>query len=129
MAAAEKASSASKLKEALHSAQDSRSTIYVDSPQAILRQYSADAPPTDLPWQRASRAAKLTRDAWGIGEGPVNNEKLSELFQISADFFGYTAAQASTVPVGLRKNHGRSEERRVGKEGVSTCRSRWSPEH
>src|SRR3546814_14140308 len=24
---------------------------------------------------------------------------------------------------------GRSEERRVGKEGVSTCRSRWSPNH
>src|SRR3546814_21032613 len=23
----------------------------------------------------------------------------------------------------------RSEERRVGKEGVSTCRSRWSPHH
>src|SRR3546814_14815386 len=23
----------------------------------------------------------------------------------------------------------RSEERRVGKEGVSTCRSRWSPQH
>src|SRR3546814_20537401 len=23
----------------------------------------------------------------------------------------------------------REEERRVGKEGVSTCRSRWSPEH
>src|SRR3546814_13907772 len=28
---------------------------------------------------------------------------------------------------GLRK--GRSEERRVGKEGVSTWRSRWAPEH
>src|SRR3546814_19987653 len=27
---------------------------------------------------------------------------------------------------GLRR---RSEERRVGKEGVSTCRSRWSPYH
>src|SRR3546814_7610968 len=24
---------------------------------------------------------------------------------------------------------GRSEERRVGQEGVSTCRSRWSPYH
>src|SRR3546814_17136749 len=23
----------------------------------------------------------------------------------------------------------RSEERRVGKEGVSTCRARWSPDH
>src|SRR3546814_16981838 len=26
-------------------------------------------------------------------------------------------------------NEGRSEERRVGKECVSTCRSRWSPYH
>src|SRR3546814_13850313 len=26
-------------------------------------------------------------------------------------------------------HHARSEERRVGKECVSTCRSRWSPDH
>src|SRR3546814_13518823 len=26
-------------------------------------------------------------------------------------------------------HHDRTEERRVGKEGVSTCRSRWSPNH
>src|SRR3546814_11557799 len=26
-------------------------------------------------------------------------------------------------------NYARSEERRVGKECVSTCRSRWSPDH
>src|SRR3546814_12545573 len=30
---------------------------------------------------------------------------------------------------GLARGLGRSEERRVGKEGVSTCRSRWSPYH
>src|SRR3546814_7915168 len=30
--------------------------------------------------------------------------------------------------VGLARRH-RSEERRVGKEYVSTCRSRWSPYH
>src|SRR3546814_4470096 len=29
----------------------------------------------------------------------------------------------------LRLPHFRSEERRVGKECVSTCRSRWSPYH
>src|SRR3546814_3193020 len=29
----------------------------------------------------------------------------------------------------VRQKHGRSEERRVGKECVSTCRSRWSPYH
>src|SRR3546814_10598019 len=28
-----------------------------------------------------------------------------------------------------RADDGRSEERRVGKECVSTCRSRWSPYH
>src|SRR3546814_13215514 len=30
---------------------------------------------------------------------------------------------------GLRVERRRSEERRVGKECVSTCRSRWSPYH
>src|SRR3546814_17267743 len=29
--------------------------------------------------------------------------------------------------VSFNDRHGRSEERRVGKECVSTCRSRWSP--
>src|SRR3546814_19771978 len=28
-----------------------------------------------------------------------------------------------------RRSHTRSEERRVGQECVSTCRSRWSPYH
>src|SRR3546814_11940694 len=31
--------------------------------------------------------------------------------------------------LGGRRSLGRSEERRVGKECVSTCRSRWSPYH
>src|SRR3546814_14528891 len=29
----------------------------------------------------------------------------------------------------MERNEARSEERRVGKECVSTCRSRWSPYH
>src|SRR3546814_9102035 len=32
-------------------------------------------------------------------------------------------------PVGAGHGRGRSEERRVGPECVSTCRSRWSPYH
>src|SRR3546814_18904724 len=32
-------------------------------------------------------------------------------------------------PVGKTDAETRSEERRVGKECVSTCRSRWSPSH
>src|SRR3546814_19195415 len=33
------------------------------------------------------------------------------------------------MPPGLNYNAVRSEERRVGKECVSTCRSRWPPYH
>src|SRR3546814_9936097 len=33
------------------------------------------------------------------------------------------------VPIGRLPGDHRSEERRVGKECVSTCRSRWSPYH
>src|SRR3546814_20701435 len=34
-----------------------------------------------------------------------------------------------TLASGKTHNLGRSEERRVGNECVSTCRSRWSPYH
>src|SRR3546814_20737808 len=36
---------------------------------------------------------------------------------------------ATAVSIAVAVNHDRSEERRVGKECVSTCRSRWSPYH
>ena len=36
----------------------------------------------ELPWQRATRTARNARDAWGLPEGPVTNEKLSEIFGI-----------------------------------------------
>src|SRR3546814_1815562 len=40
-----------------------------------------------------------------------------------------TAGQVSLVLLGQRGDGERSEARRVGKECVSTCRSRWSPDH
>src|SRR3546814_15373752 len=43
-----------------------------------------------------------------------------------ADYSKYKTAQV-TVPVSGTAP--RSEERRVGKECVSTCRARWSPDH
>src|SRR3546814_13252759 len=40
---------------------------------------------------------------------------------------GINGGQAYRKQIGISND--RSEERRVGKECVSTCRSRWSPEH
>src|SRR3546814_20757679 len=63
------------------------------------------------------------------------------LTAVKADFkelpaFGPPGTITSTSPIlGLRAeriefaNGVRSEERRVGKECVSTCRSRWEPDH
>src|SRR3546814_12350593 len=38
-------------------------------------------------------------------------------------------SDGSRFPIALGRDYARSEERRVGKEWVSTCRSRWSPYH
>src|SRR3546814_16991072 len=48
-----------------------------------------------------------------------------EQIEIGRDPVGDAANTAS----GIVTDIDRSEERRVGKECVSTCRSRWSPEH
>src|SRR3546814_17154825 len=39
------------------------------------------------------------------------------------------AEKAIAAGLAIARESGRSEERRVGTECVSTCRSRWSPEH
>lgn len=36
----------------------------------------------DLPWQRAERAARAARKAWGLKSGRVSNETLRQLFEI-----------------------------------------------
>src|SRR3546814_5538576 len=41
----------------------------------------------------------------------------------------YEYAATALHELGHATGHKRSEERRVGKECVSTCRSRWSPYH
>src|SRR3546814_20466498 len=53
-----------------------------------------------------------------IGEGGTT---LTQRKELAARAFAHTAAYAAAVAAW------RSEERSVGKECVSTCRSRWSP--
>src|SRR3546814_12456596 len=58
------------------------------------------------------------------------------IFGMTAALFGDITVAKGRVQQGnfndyraVRINDARSEERRVGKECVSTCRSRWSPDH
>src|SRR3546814_18323116 len=61
--------------------------------------------------ERAPAFGHCTRDRSGLRRGSANGDRL-----------GLVLARAALVPA-------RSEERRVGKECGSTCRSRWSPDH
>src|SRR3546814_8268922 len=58
---------------------------------------------------------------------PTLIERRGAIFNISSIDGSYPYAGGNVY--GATKAFVRSEERRVGKECVSTCRSRWSPDH
>src|SRR3546814_6298200 len=60
----------------------------------------------------------------------MRGEEMTEIGMLAASgAVGFTdATRAIADPVVMRRLL-RSEERRVGKECVSTCRSRWTPYH
>src|SRR3546814_12941826 len=59
----------------------------------------------------------------GNGDDAVRSTKLREINFIQ------NIGRFETAKPTHDARFGRSEERRVGKECVSTCRSRWSPDH
>src|SRR3546814_15365628 len=66
-------------------------------------------------------ACKGTNDSFTINPHPTwgREQKPGTVSPLRAFFMSGATIDAGT----------RSEERRVGKEGVSTCRYRWSPYH
>src|SRR3546814_12204020 len=56
----------------------------------------------------------------------VRNARLAPAIRPAKSIWTPMTYQVHIIGGGL---DGRSEERRVGKEGIGTCRSRWSPDH
>src|SRR3546814_4666869 len=77
-----------------------------------------DATPADAVWNLAAEAM-LASDFGGRSDASDPWRALQ----------GFRANGGADLRVALRHGGERSEERRVGKESVSTCRSRWSPYH
>src|SRR3546814_4620029 len=76
-------------------------------------------------WSSDVCSSDLSCDAW-LDRGVLGNIDV-EFRNAGGVLFGvkeYVPALMEYV-----EKYGRSEERRVGKECVSTCRSRWSPYH
>src|SRR3546814_12431755 len=67
----------------------------------------------------------VTRWLKAVGDEVAVDEALLEVSTDKVD----TEIPSPVAGILLEINAQRSEERRVGKECVSTCRSRWSPYH
>src|SRR3546814_2016338 len=88
-----------------------------------ISDWSSDVCSSDL-WQSAARRMRYFSAPWAcrMCAGPT----APRLFLSWTSDLRWIYTQASVRSAPLRD---RSEERRVGKECVSTCRSRWSPYH
>ncbi|MHB8348205.1 MAG: hypothetical protein ACYDHM_13730 [Acidiferrobacterales bacterium] len=122
IAAAAKQCSSETLQGILEQTSKSSISIRIESASGILKQYSDKSSPTELPWQRAEVAAKLARNEWGIGKGPVSNNTLSELLHVSEDLFKYTPSNGLPVAAGFRTNHGTDKVSVVMRAKVETGR-------
>src|SRR3546814_15021960 len=93
-----------------------------------ISDWSSDVCSSDLAMQ-ALRDLLATIDAEGAEIDAVYPPTTTEL-RLYAGLLAARRDDAVGVAEALRRTQGsRSEERRVGKECVSTCRSRWSPYH
>src|SRR3546814_16679336 len=80
----------------------------------------------------ASALSRMTVARCGAvrAEGGIGNTRRERGTKKAPDLLrGRTERKPASQPVQAPSSLSRSEERRVGKECVSTCRSRWSPEH
>src|SRR3546814_20894149 len=96
-----------------------------------ISDWSSDVCSSDLPTDPAA-ALIAAAEAWVdhfTGEGWADPERW--MVQPAQDLVAAIRAyRQSRQPPGVKPSVsivGRSEERREGKEGVSRCRSRWSP--
>src|SRR3546814_18103451 len=80
------------------------------------------------PARTAADALRLNKEGKLIAfKSMENSYPLGEDLSLLKEFYDKGLRLAGPVP--SKDNQFRSAERRVGKECVSTCRSRWSPFH
>src|SRR3546814_12141728 len=96
-----------------------------------ISDWSSDVCSSDLPWPGINYFC-TTRQG-GVSTGPWASFNLGAHAGDEHDAVNNNRQRLRAMlpgdPVWLKQVHGRSEERRVGKECVSTCRFRWSPYH
>src|SRR3546814_12060781 len=97
-----------------------------------ISDWSSDVCSSDLPWGGEARVKRKidATDPQEVSEALVECRQMvmEEAARLRASVPGFEDAYVSLIADQLGITE-RSEERRVGKECVSTCRYRWSPYH
>ncbi len=106
IAAAEQTNAPAILNDVLDLARSSDKVIQIQDTEHMLKQALDEAPSADLPWQRAERLARIARKTWGIGNGPIPNDTLSDLFGVSVEFFDYTQTNGVPLAAGWKNDAG-----------------------
>jgi hypothetical protein len=57
----------------------------------------------DRPWRRASIIARKAREEWGLGTGPISDQKLAQLVKTSASAFKNLGEVRARIPVAFRR--------------------------
>src|SRR3546814_11311223 len=97
-----------------------------------ISDWSSDVCSSDLPGDDEALARAEFDRRLGAPRGQPRNGGAADLDRVGVIEFGDFGADAQRDAAVRQHRRGigqRSEERRVGKEWVSTCRSRGSPEH
>ncbi|MGH6918345.1 MAG: hypothetical protein ACREJ0_11665 [Geminicoccaceae bacterium] len=106
IAAASKENAAKLVQDALASTEASDVRIRLKSIPEVQKLFRRQADMNALPWQRAELAARLARNTWGVPKGPVLNDALSDLLELSKDRLEAGPVATLGITAGLRKNHG-----------------------
>src|SRR3546814_20708841 len=83
-----------------------------------------DAQPLETRYLSAITVAELR---FGVTSLPAGKRRDGLLESLERQVLPLFAGRVLSFDLAASQSYARSEERRVGKECVSTCRSRWSP--
>ena len=123
VAAAEKKRSADTLERILQVTRRSSTLVHIGSAVDDLRHLSEESLAlSELPWERARRLAKQARADWGVSTGPINDERLCDLFGITRRQLRYTPRRELPITAGLRQNGSDSVKVVLEKKGKTSRR-------
>src|SRR3546814_516314 len=131
------------MRDAVHSQGKGSGTtlLFIQVPSVVIQAQQIGAGKLDMKGSIIRRGKESWRLKFDIGRDPANGKRLTryvtvrgkkqdaqrELNRLLHQVDEGTLVEPSKLTV--KDWLTRSEERRVGKECVSTCRSRWSPYH